>query len=41
MYLTFNPNRAGLFESSFSWGDGRGGAGGQFDPTFIFQEELT
>ena len=24
----FNPNKAGLFEGSFSWG----GGGGQFDP---------
>ena len=30
----FNPNKAGLFEGSFSWG------WGQFDPPFIFQEEL-
>ena len=28
-----NPNKAGLFEGSFFWG-------GQFDPPFIFQEEL-
>ena len=31
--MTFNRNKAGLFESSFS------GEGGQFDPRFIFQEE--
>ena len=31
-----DPNRAGLFEGSFSWGRG----GGQIDPPFIFQEEL-
>ena len=30
-----NPNRAGFFEGSFSWG-----WGSQFDPPFIFQEEL-
>ena len=32
-----NPNKAGFFEGSFSWGKG-----GQFDPPslFIFQEEL-
>ena len=30
-----NPNKAGLFEGSFSWG-----GGGQLDPPFIFQEEL-
>ena len=30
----FNPNKAGLFEGSFSWG------WGQFDPPFIFQEDL-
>ena len=29
-----NPKKAGLFEGSFSWGEG------QFDPPFIFQEEL-
>ena len=35
-YLTrnFNPNKSGLFKGSFSLG------GGQFDSTFIFQEEL-
>ena len=31
----FNPNKAGLFESSFFQGEG------QFDPPFIFQEVLT
>ena len=31
----FNPNKAGLFESSFFRGEG------QFDPPFIFQEVLT
>ena len=30
---TLNPNKAGLFEGSFS-------CGGQFDPPFILQEEL-
>ena len=42
--IGFNHNKAGLFEGSFSWGDGW-----QFDPppptspppSFIFQEELT
>ena len=29
-----NPNKAGLFEGSFSWGRGK------FDSPFIFQEEL-
>ena len=29
-----NPNKAGLFEGSFSW------EGVQFDPPLIFQEEL-
>ena len=29
----FNPNKAGLFEGSFFWG-------GQFDPSFIFKDEL-
>ena len=29
-----NPTKARLFESSFFWGRG------QFDPPFIFQEEL-
>ena len=36
-YEHFNPNKAELFEGSFSWGKGRGG---QLDPRFIFQEEL-
>ena len=31
---TINPNKAGLFKGSFFWG------GGEFDPSFIFQEEL-
>ena len=34
----FNPNKAGLFEGSFS--QGWGGVGGQFEPPFIFQKEL-
>ena len=34
-FFTFNPNKAGLFEGSFFWGGGC-----QFDPFFIFQEEL-
>ena len=25
--LFFNPNKAGLFEGSFSWGRGKGGGG--------------
>ena len=29
-----NPNKAGIFEGSLFWG------GGQFDPPFLFQEEL-
>ena len=33
---SFNPNKAGLFEGSFFWE----GGGGQFDPPFIFLEEL-
>ena len=33
-----NPNKAGLFEGTFLWG--WGGEGGQFDPPFIFQEEV-
>ena len=33
--IYFNPNKAGLFEGSFSWGEGD-----QFDPSFIFQKEL-
>ena len=32
-----NANKAGLFEGSFSWGKE---GGGQFDPPFLFQEEL-
>ena len=32
----FNPNKAGIFEGSFSFG----GGGCQFDPLFISQDEL-
>ena len=34
LYCLINPNKAGLFEGSFSWG------WGQFDPLFIFLEGL-
>ena len=33
-HINVSLNKAGLFEGSFLWG------GGQFDPPFIFQEEL-
>ena len=32
-----NPNKGGVFEGSFFWG---GAGGGQFNTSFIFQEEL-
>ena len=36
-----NPNKAGLFGGSFFFRGGvEGGGGGQFNPPFIFQEEL-
>ena len=35
----FNPIKAELFEGSFFW-RGRGEGGGQYEPHFIFQEEL-
>ena len=35
--MSINPNETGLFEGSFFWGTGRSG---QFDPLFIFPEEL-
>ena len=33
-----NPNRAGLFEGSFSWGEG---GGVQFDPPSYFKKNLS
>ena len=37
---SLNPNKDGLFESSFFPGGGGVGGSGQFDHLFIFQEEL-
>ena len=34
-----NPNKAGLFESSFFWGEG--GGRGQIDPHFILQYPIS
>ena len=36
--LYINPNKAGLFEGSFSCG---GGKGGQFDPPSYFKKNLS
>ena len=36
--LNINPNKAGLFERSVSWGKG---GGGQFDPPSYFRKNLS